>query len=85
MLVIAAVKKLEFGVLKLYLVTAFTAGKIDKITEFYTKLATELHSQPEWKDWFCTFSIFATSITSRKINNYFQFIIYSFPILQESR
>lgn len=48
-----AVKKLEFGVLKLYLVTAFAAGKPDKITEFYTKLALELHSQPEWKEWFC--------------------------------
>lgn len=43
--------------LKLYLVTAFTAGKTDKITEFYTKLATELHSQPEWKDWFCKYNV----------------------------
>lgn len=48
-----AVKKLENGILKLYLVTAFTACKIDKITEFFNKLAPELHSQSEWKDWFC--------------------------------
>lgn len=46
-------KKLEFGVLKLYLVTAFSAGKSEKVTDFFTKLAIELHSQPEWKEWFC--------------------------------
>lgn len=46
-------KKLESGLLKLYLVTAYLAGKQDKITEFFTKLAPELHSQSEWKEWFC--------------------------------
>lgn len=49
----SAVKKLECGILKLYLVTAFTAYKMDKITEFFNKLAPELHSQSEWKEWFC--------------------------------
>lgn len=48
----SAVKKLECGILKLYLVTAFTAYKLDKITEFFNKLAPELHAQSEWKDWF---------------------------------
>lgn len=50
-------RKLESGLLKLYLVTAFLAGKQDKITEFFTKLAPELHSQSEWKEWFCKYSI----------------------------
>lgn len=48
-----AVRKLESGLLKLYLVTAFLAGKQDKITDFFAKLAPELHSQSEWKEWFC--------------------------------
>ncbi|XP_059611200.1 WD repeat-containing protein 91 [Phlebotomus argentipes] len=47
-----AVKKLESGMLKLYLVTAFSANKMDKITEFFGKLAHELQNQPEWKEWF---------------------------------
>lgn len=51
-----AVKKLECGILKLYLVTAFTAYKMDKITEFFQKLAPELHSQSEWKEWFCEYT-----------------------------
>lgn len=52
-LLFAAVKKLEHSVLKLYLVTAFSSNKPEKITEFFTKLAQELHSQAEWKEWFC--------------------------------
>ncbi|XP_055679492.1 WD repeat-containing protein 91 [Lutzomyia longipalpis] len=47
-----AVKKLESGILKLYLVTAFSANKLEKITEFFSKLAPELQNQPEWKEWF---------------------------------
>uniref|UniRef100_A0A1L8DD46 ARMC9 CTLH-like domain-containing protein n=1 Tax=Nyssomyia neivai TaxID=330878 RepID=A0A1L8DD46_9DIPT len=47
-----AVKKLESGILKLYLVTAFSANKLEKITDFFSKLAPELQNQPEWKEWF---------------------------------
>lgn len=47
------IKKLESGVLKLYLVTAFLANKSDKINEFFTKLSAELHLHSEWKEWFC--------------------------------
>ncbi|GAB0088290.1 WD repeat-containing protein 91 [Sergentomyia squamirostris] len=47
-----AVKKLEFGILKLYLVTAFSANKFDKVTEFFAKLSSELQNQAEWKEWF---------------------------------
>lgn len=54
--VFIAVKKLESGLLKLYLITAYLAGKSDKVTEFFTKLAPELHLQSEWKEWFCMYS-----------------------------
>lgn len=44
--------------MKLYLITAFSANKSDKITEFFSKLAPELHQYPEWKEWFCKFFFF---------------------------
>ncbi|XP_018335657.1 WD repeat-containing protein 91 [Agrilus planipennis] len=47
-----AVKKLENAVLKLYLVNAAINNKPEKITEFFTKMTSELQSQTEWKDWF---------------------------------
>lgn len=47
-----AVKKLQYGVYKLYLVTAHNNNKSDKITEFFQKLASELQAVPEFKDWF---------------------------------
>ncbi|XP_075147520.1 WD repeat-containing protein 91 [Haematobia irritans] len=47
-----AVKKLENSLLKLYLVTAYNHNKTEQIREFFTKLASELQQQSEWKDWF---------------------------------
>lgn len=47
-----AVKKLEAGLLKVYLVVAYKNGHTEKINEFYTKMASEIHSHAEWKDWF---------------------------------
>lgn len=47
----SAVKRIEANLLKLFLVTAHTANKPDKINEFFMK-CPELQSQPEWKDWF---------------------------------
>ncbi|XP_018785422.1 PREDICTED: WD repeat-containing protein 91 [Bactrocera latifrons] len=47
-----AVKKLENSLLKLYLVTAYSNNRMDKVTEFFSKLAAELQQQSEWKDWF---------------------------------
>uniref|UniRef100_A0A182R8E7 ARMC9 CTLH-like domain-containing protein n=1 Tax=Anopheles funestus TaxID=62324 RepID=A0A182R8E7_ANOFN len=47
-----AVNKLEQSVLKFYLIVAYTSSKVDKITEFFTKLSPELVSQSEWKEWF---------------------------------
>lgn len=61
--VCAAVKKLECGILKLYLVTAFVATKTDKITEFFTKLAPELHAHSEWKEWFCPCLFYTTHLS----------------------
>lgn len=50
---ITAVTKLEQGILKLYLVTAYSSNKTEKINDFFTKLSGELHQQSEWKEWFC--------------------------------
>ena len=48
----AAVRKLWTGVLRYYLVNAIQAGRTDKVTEFFDKLAATVNNQPEWKDWF---------------------------------
>lgn len=47
-----SVKKLQYGVYKLYLVHSHNNSKPEKITEFFTKLASELQGVSEWKDWF---------------------------------
>ncbi|KAG8223849.1 hypothetical protein J437_LFUL007870 [Ladona fulva] len=47
-----AVRKLENAVLKMYLVNAVINGKQDKLTEFFSKMTTELLTQAEWKEWF---------------------------------
>ncbi|XP_077292460.1 WD repeat-containing protein 91 [Arctopsyche grandis] len=46
------IKKFENGLLKYYLVTAVNAGKMEKVSEFLTKMAPELQLQSEWRDWF---------------------------------
>lgn len=48
-----AVKKLQQGIYKLYLVTAYNNNKNDKVTEFFQKMSSELQGVSEWKDWFC--------------------------------
>lgn len=47
-----AVKKLETGLFKVYLVVAFRNGQTEKVNEFFTKMASEIHSQADWRDWF---------------------------------
>lgn len=47
-----AVKKLEAGLFKVFLVVAFKNGQTERINEFFTKMAPEIHSQTEWRDWF---------------------------------
>ncbi|KAI5700864.1 hypothetical protein M8J76_012096 [Diaphorina citri] len=48
----SSLKKLENGVLKLFLVNAICNNKSDKVTEFLSKMAPELQHQPEWSEWF---------------------------------
>lgn len=48
----SAVNKLEQSILKLYLIFAYMSSKPDKVSEFFTKLSSELVSQSEWKEWF---------------------------------
>lgn len=47
-----AVKRLETGLLKVFLVVAFKNGQNDKIADFFVKMAPEIHSQADWRDWF---------------------------------
>lgn len=47
-----AVKKLETGLLKVFLVVAFKNGQTEKVNEFFTKMAPEIHSHTDWRDWF---------------------------------
>lgn len=46
------VKKLESGIFKVYLVVAHNNGRTDKISEFFIKMANEIHSQNDWREWF---------------------------------
>ena len=48
----AAVRKLWTSLLRVYLVNAVQAGRADKITEFFEKLAATLNTQSDWRDWF---------------------------------
>lgn len=47
-----AVRKLEYAVLKLYLVNCVVNNKTEKLNEFFVKMTPELQNQSEWKDWF---------------------------------
>ena len=51
----AAIKKLENALLRLYLVNAAINGKQDKVNDFFEKLGSELQNQADWKDWFGEF------------------------------
>lgn len=48
----SCVKKMRNGMLKLYLVTASTAGRQDKVQEFFQKMSQEFLGESEWKEWF---------------------------------
>ncbi|KAL7011582.1 hypothetical protein ACKWTF_014330 [Chironomus riparius] len=47
-----AVKKLESGLFKVYLVVAQNSGRSEKIADFFVKMASEIHSNADWRDWF---------------------------------
>ena len=49
---LAAVRKLENSLYKLYAVSCVQSKQTDKLREFYEWMTGELHGQAEWKDWF---------------------------------
>ncbi|XP_037777901.1 WD repeat-containing protein 91-like isoform X4 [Penaeus monodon] len=46
------VRKLETSILRLYVVNTIQTNKSDKLVEFFEKMAQELQSQAEWREWF---------------------------------
>lgn len=90
-----AVRKLETGLLKVFLVVAYKNGQYDKIHEFFVKMAPEIHSQADWRDWFyfqfCKnaeeHSIFAVYFTKQyqetlflSLHNFLATIFQSMPL-----
>jgi len=49
---LAAVKKLENSLYKLYAVSCVQSKQHEKLREFFEKMTSDLHGQTEWKDWF---------------------------------
>ena len=48
----SATRKLEFGLLKFYLVSAHQSGRQERIADFFEKMTPELQKIHEWRDWF---------------------------------
>ena len=48
----AGVRKLETSILRLYVVNTIQTNKHEKLTEFFEKMASDLQSQTEWREWF---------------------------------
>jgi hypothetical protein len=46
-------RKYELFLFRYYLVNSIQNNKMDKVNEFFDKLAQFLQTQSEWKDWFC--------------------------------
>ncbi|XP_067936694.1 WD repeat-containing protein 91-like [Watersipora subatra] len=87
-------KKIYFSILKYYVVYATTNGRPEKVSEFFSKMASELQPHPEWKDWFAlpfikhpeTNDAFATCFTKQwqdalqlSLFNYLSVIFQSMP------
>ena len=49
---LAAVRKLENSIYKLYAVQCVQSKQSEKLREFFERMTGDLHSQNEWKDWF---------------------------------
>ena len=66
-----SVRKLEVSLLKMYVVNAHQTNRPDKVTEFFEKMTPELHSQPEFREWFSKinfcFDILAEFISVKKV------------------
>ncbi|XP_074643706.1 WD repeat-containing protein 91-like [Tubulanus polymorphus] len=48
----SSVRKLEVSLYRWYLVTAVSANRLEKVNEFFEKMAPEIQNQSEWKEWF---------------------------------
>ncbi|XP_042238421.1 WD repeat-containing protein 91-like isoform X3 [Homarus americanus] len=46
------VRKLETSILRLYVINTIQTNKPDKLVEFFEKMAPDLQSQSEWREWF---------------------------------
>ncbi|KAK4288121.1 hypothetical protein Pmani_038837 [Petrolisthes manimaculis] len=46
------VRKLETSILRLYVINTIQTNKPDKLVEFFERMAPDLQSQAEWREWF---------------------------------
>ncbi|XP_071546670.1 WD repeat-containing protein 91 isoform X2 [Panulirus ornatus] len=46
------VRKLETSILRLYVINTIQTNKPEKLIEFFEKMAPDLQSQSEWREWF---------------------------------
>lgn len=49
---LTGVRKLETSILRLYVINTIQTNKSEKLTEFFEKMAADLQSQIEWREWF---------------------------------
>ena len=66
------VRKLETSILRLYVVNTIQTNKNDKLTEFFEKMAADLQSQTEWREWFsksCGLRVFVWNNQVMKTKN----------------
>lgn len=55
---LGAVRKLEVGLFKFYVINAYQTNRRDRIVEFFEKMTPEIQNQAEFKDWFGMCRIF---------------------------
>ena len=56
LLLFSGVRKFETSILRLYVVNTIQTNKVEKLTEFFEKMAPELQSHGEWREWFSMLS-----------------------------
>lgn len=62
--IFSAVRKIEYSLYKLYLVTATqsTGGsRNEKVADFMAKMLPELQGQNEWRDWFSQYCLYSVA------------------------
>ena len=71
----AAARDLGVALMRRYVVQAASTTETggnrsrDKVTEFFDKMAPEIHNRPEWRDWFGTCCVSDRSRTHRDSEN----------------